>query len=152
MTMAKNICEGLKNAYPEKSELFDANLTVLLSELDALETYGKEALSNLTTRKLITFHDGFSYFADAFDLTILKAIEEESGSEASAAELKELITLVNHHALPAVFTERNGSVSAAGVLAAETGAKIHLLDMAMSDGDYFAAMYHNIDTIKEALG
>lgn len=152
MTMAINICNGLKAAYPEKSEIFDTNLSTLLSDLSALETYGKETLSTLATTELITFHDGFSYFAEAFDLTILKAIEEESGSEASAAELKELITLVNTHRLPAVFTERNGSVAAADVLAAETGAKIYSLDMAMSDGNYFAAMYHSIDTIKEALG
>ena len=73
-------------------------------------------------------------------------------NEASAAELKHLITLTREHGLPAVFTESSGSVSAAGVIAAETGADIFELDMAMSGDSYFAAMYRNIDTIKEALG
>lgn len=44
----------------------------------------KTSLESLSCRELITFHDGFSYFADAFDLTILRAMEEEAGSEASA--------------------------------------------------------------------
>ena len=79
-------------------------------------------------------------------------MEEESGSEASAQELKHLISIVREHDLPAVFIEANGSVSAAEVIARETGAKICTLDMAMGGDSYFDAMYHNIDTIKEALG
>ena len=84
-------------------------------------------------------------------MTILEAIEEESGSEASAAEIIELIDLVYTHELPAVFTEVSGSDACAGILSAETGAKIFPLDMAMAGDSYFDAMYHNIDTIKEAL-
>ena len=83
--------------------------------------------------------------------SFLKAIEEESGSEASAAQLIELIGLVREHRLPAIFTETNGSVSAAKIVAAETGIKTACLDMAMSGDSYFEAMYHNIDTIKESL-
>ena len=67
-------------------------------------------------------------------------------------EKKELIGLVNEHQLTAVFTEINGSCSAADVIAAETGCALYSLDMAMSGDSYFAAMYHNIDTVKEALG
>lgn len=150
--MAQNICAGLKEQYPDHTEAFDTNLTALINDLDSLHSYGLQQLSNLACRELITFHDGFAYFAEAFDLTILKAVEEESGSEASASELKELITLVEGHALPAIFTERSGSVSAAGVISAETDAKVFALDMAMSGNSYFEAMYHNINTVKEALG
>lgn len=150
--MARSICAGLKAQYPQYGTVFDTNLSALLSELDALLAYGRQQLQALSCRELITFHDGFAYFADAFDLTILEAVEEESGSEASAAELKHLITLVRAHALPAIFTEQSGSVSAAGVVARETGAHIYTLDMAMSGNSYFEAMYHNIDTVKEALG
>lgn len=150
--MARNICAGLKAQYPQYDTVFDTNLSALLSELDALLAYGRQQLQALSCQELITFHDGFAYFADAFDLTILEAVEEESGSEASAAELRHLITLVRAHNLPAIFTERSGSVSAAGVIARETGAHIYALDMAMSGSSYFEAMYHNIDTVKEALG
>ena len=100
----------------------------------------------------MTFHDGFSYFAQAFNLTILEAVEEESGSEASAQELKHLTGVVRENDLPAIFTERNGSTSAAGVISQETGVTVYSLDMAMAGDSYFDAMYRNIDTIKEALG
>lgn len=150
--MAKNICVGLTAQYPQYADRFSNNLENLLAEIDALQSYGTQALSDLSSRELITFHDGFAYFASAFNLTILKAVEEEAGSEASAAELKELITMVEVHNLPAIFTEVNGSDSAAKTISAETGVACFSLDMAMSAEGYFDAMYHNIDTIKEALG
>jgi len=149
--MAHNICHGLSHEFPQYEALFEENLKGLVSKLDALQTYGEETLSSLSCRELITFHDGFSYFAESFGLTVLKSVEEESGSEASASQLKELCDLVNFHSIPAVFTETNGSVSAAQIISSETGTKIYTLDMAMSGEDYFEAMYRNIDTIKEAL-
>ena len=149
--MARNICRGLTEQYPQYADTFQRNLTPLLEELDALEAYGQQELENLSCRELITFHDGFSYFARAFDLEILAAVDEESGSEASAEELTGLITLVRCHGLPAVFVEKNGSPSAAGIIGAETGVKICTLDMAMAGDSYFDAMYRNIRTIKEAM-
>ena len=149
--MARNICAGLTDRYPNYSPIFEENLTALCSRLEELQEYGEEALGSLSCRELITFHDGFSYFAEAFGLTILEAVEEESGSEASAGELIHLIELTREHHLPAIFTERNSSASAASVISRETGAGIFELDMAMAGDSYFEAMYRNLDTIKEAL-
>ena len=150
--MCQTICTELSKLYPSHKAVFTSNLTALLSKLDALQTYGETELSNLKNRNLITFHDGFSYFAESFDLHILKAVEEESGSEASAKELIEIIDLINQHDLPAIFTEQNGSTAAAKVISTETGAKVYTLDMAMAGNSYFEAMYNNIRTVKEALG
>ena len=150
--MAQNICDGLSRQYPDYEDTFRANLKDLLTQLEALQSYGEEQLSGLQCRELIPFHDGFSYFAQAFHLTILESVEEESGSEASAKDLIHLTELVRDHNLPAIFTEVSGSDSAAQVIARETGCKVYALDMAMSGSSYFEAMYHNIDTIREALG
>ena len=149
--MASNICDGLCSQFPAQADTIRNNLKTLHHKLDELQAYGDQQLADLTCRDLLTFHDGFSYFAHAFNLTIVEAIEEESGSEASAQELIHLIELVEQHNLPAIFTETNGSVSAAAVISRETGAISFALDMAMGGDDYFEAMYHNIDTIREAL-
>ena len=150
--MAQNIAAGLSRQYPRYAAVFEENLLSLLQDLDALQAYGEAQLSSLRCRELITFHDGFAYLADAFGLVILEAVEEESGSEASAAELIHLITEVRHHGLPAIFTETLGSVSAAQVIAAETGVPVFELDMIMHGSSYFDSMYRNIDTLKGALG
>ena len=130
--------------------IFRGFIAALQQKLRELIAYGKAELSNLNSVDIITFHDGFSYFAQYYGLHILSAVEEESGAEASAAELKEMITMVNEHQLPAIFVEKNGSDSAASIIAAETDAAVFTLDMAMS-GSWFDAMYHNIDTLREAL-
>ena len=150
-TMAANICVGLTQLYPQHKDIFAANLSLLQQDLSALQEYGETALADLSCREIITFHDGFSYLAQSFQLTILDAIEEESGSEASAKELIQMIEEVEHHKLPAIFTEKSGSVSAAGIISRETGAREYTLDMAMAGDSYFDAMYRNIDTLREAL-
>lgn len=149
--MANTICDGLKSAYPEYSKIFDENLTDLDSKFAVLHDYAATALSDLSCREIVTFHDGFSYMAEEFNLTILQSIEEESGSEASAKDLIQICDLVTQRALPAVFIEKNGNNRSANVICKETSTKLFHLDMAMSDGNYFDTMYHNINTLKEAL-
>ena len=150
--MATVICNGLCTGYPEHEALFRKNLTSLLQDLKDLQTYGENELRDLSCRELVTFHDGFAYLAESFGLTVLEAVEEESGSEASAAELIHLINIVHEHRLPAIFTETNGSTAAAHTIAIETGISVYALDMVMAGESYFDAMYRNIDTLKEALG
>ena len=148
---AGNICAGLSREYPEFAELFEANLALLLADLQKLEEHGRQQLSGLASREILTFHDGFAYLADAFGIEIVEAIEEESGAEASAKELIHLIEEVRLHDISAIFVEANGSGSAASIIAAETGAALGTLSMAMSGDGYFTAMYENIDSLKEAL-
>ncbi len=151
MQMAQNICDGLSAQYPQYTALFSENMALLRTRFLQLQDYAQEQLRDLSCRELLTFHDGFSYLAEAFDLDILAAVEEDSGAEASAGELIELITLARAHALPAIFTETNGADAAASILSQEIGAAVYTLDMAMSGDDYFASMYHNINTLREAL-
>ena len=101
----------------------------------------------------MTFHDGFSYFADAYGLTILAAIEEEEGAEPSAAELKEIVELTESHHIPMIFTEKNGAANAAEIVAQETGVKTGVLDLGMSggEGSYSAVMDANLDALKAGL-
>ena len=149
--MADNIYQQLCNTFPEYTDTFTNNHSLLYDELSALKLYAQNALENLSRRRIMTFHDGFSYMAESFGLTVVHAVEEESGSEASAAELIEMIHIAGENDLNVLFTERNGSTAAATIVAAEIGAKIYQLDMAISGENFFDAMYTNINTLKEAL-
>ncbi len=116
----------------------------------------KDLLGDLGCPYLITFHDGFQYFADACGLTLLKAIEEEEGSTASAAEIKEIVALIREYDVPAIFVEKNGSRATAEVIGRETGCAVYELDMLMSGGEtgfsaYLNALAANIETVREAL-
>ena len=150
--ISQNIYNNLMQQYPQYSDYFDHNMEILNKEFDALADYAQTQLAELTHRQIITFHDGFSYMAEEFDLTILRAIEEESGSEASAKELIDICNLVYDQQLPAIFSEKNGSDTSAKIICQETGCKLYSLDTGISGNNYFDVMYANIDTLKEALG
>ena len=79
-------------------------------------------------------------------------MEIEAGSEPSARELEEIISLLQDQGIPAVFTEINGTADAAELVSRETGCAVFSLDTAISSVNYLSAMTQNIDTIKEALG
>ena len=149
--MAENIYNALCSTYPEHIGIFTENLHSLNLQFADLLAYGNEQLTNIQNREIITFHDGFAYLADAFGLHILRAIEEESGSEASAQDIIDLIALINANNVSSIFTECNGTASSADILHNETGASVYELDMAISGDSYFDSMYHNINTLKEAL-
>lgn len=101
----------------------------------------------------MTFHDGFSYFARAFRLTIAAAMEIEEGSEPSAKEIESVIRLVEDENIPAVFCEENGERQTAETVAKQTGTGLFALTMGMDGGAAGCtdAIYHNIDSIREAL-
>ena len=150
----ENITKALSERYPEQADLFEKNMTAYEDML--LEQYQNNwypAAQSLSCKELITFHDGFAYFADAYGLTILAAIEEEEGAEPSAAELKEIVELTEAHKIPMIFTEKNGATNAAEIVAQETGVKTGVLDLGMSGGEnsYASVMDANLEALKAGL-
>lgn len=156
--MARTLAAELAELDPEHGEAYLAQGEACAAELDEfyLQLLESTACQQLRGQAIITFHDGFSYFAQAFDLTIAAAIEEEEGAEASALELKETIAVVQAEDLPAVFTEVNGSTNAAEIICRECGISSYPLSMVMSGntGDtisaYETAITENLQTIWEA--
>ena len=160
--MIENIGAGLSQADPDRAETYAAQAAEAAFQLQNWYSVKLDIIASdqpdlqLPHRALVTFHDGFQYFADAFQLDLLKAIEEEEGAEASAAEIKEIVGLIGEYDLPVIFTEKNGSDATAQAIARETGVAVAQLDMVMSgDGTgleaYSAAMDENIKTIINAL-
>ena len=152
--MVWNVATVLSELDTMNGDLYTANASAAEARLQS-EVNRVEDPDDLAG--LITFHDGFQYFAQATGLDLLKAIEEEEGAEASAAEIKEIVGLIGEYDIPAIFTEKNGSDATAQAISRETGCCVAQLDLIMSgDGSgiqpYVDAMNQNIDTILEALG
>lgn len=149
--MVGSIVRGLSALYPEHAERFAENAAAYCAQLEALKQEGIAELSQLSCRELVTFHDGFAYFADAFGLEIAAAMEVEAGSEPPARELEEIVLLLRERGIPAVFSEASGSADTAELVAAEDGAGVYTLDMGFGTRDYLTAMRYNLETVKEAL-
>lgn len=151
--MLSTVAQGLSELDGANAALYESNAQTAAARL---ETEIETLPDTLPCRDLITFHDGFAYFAQAMDLNLLKAIEEEEGSESSAADIKEIVALVEAGHIPAIFTEKNGSDSTALAIARETGCAVGELSMLMNgDGSgldpYIETMNQNIHAILEAF-
>ena len=151
-TIISNILIGLSASDKAHVEEYHANFSAVMDRIPSL-TFDA---SSLSCPYLITFHDGFRYLAHDNGLTLLKSIEEEEGSTASAADIKEIVALIREYNIPAIFTEKYGSDKTAQTIARETGVKVYQLDMLMSGegqdiSTYFDAINANYAIIREAL-
>ena len=161
---ARFIAEHLSGTDPENAELYAENAAAVSDALNTAYDSWHGQLDGLSCPYLITFHDGFQYFADAFGLELLFAMEEEDGATASARDILTASQLVREYDLPVVFTERNGSGAAAKAVSGETGVRVDTLSMLMDGPDapeggavavlratYLALMDENITTLAEVL-
>ena len=133
--MVQNISKELAQLNPKNAPAYLKNATAATHQLEACDQELEElaGYSRLDMKGgLITFHDGFQYFAKAFHLPLLAAIEEEAGSEASAKEINDITAMVKDQSIPMIFTETNGSDATAQAISRETGCAVGQLNMMMS--------------------
>lgn len=114
-----------------------------------------EAIDPLPNRNIVTFHEAFPYFAEEFDLNVVKVVNREPDSQPSARELAETIRLVEDAGVAAVFAEPQYPESAADIIASESGIRVWTLDPVTTGPDdkdaYLNAMEQNMETLVQAL-
>ena len=156
--MVEAIVQGLSALDGGGADLFRLNGDLAQQTLAGAAADWARELERWQGRSIITFHDGFQYFASFLGLDIYKAIEEEEGATVSARELTEIISLLRQEgpgSIP-IFTEVNGSTASAETIAREVGCQVYELSMLMSgEGTgiqpYLEAMERNIQAITEAF-
>ena len=151
----RNIASKLALADPQHAKQYARNADLYAAKLERLRSDMHAGLKGVKTRDIITFHEAFPYFAKEFGLHIVAVIEREPGSEPSAKELAETITLVKKSGVRALFAEPQYPAKAAQTIARETGAKLYTLDPAvtgpMRDDAYLSIMTKNLAELRRAL-
>ncbi len=153
----KNITEGLAWLDAKNAELYRKNSEEYVEKLEALKEKMHDALKDIKTRDIVTFHEAFPYFAQEFGLNIVSVVEREPGSEPSAGELAETIRAINDSGVKVLFAEPQYSVKAAEAIASETGAKVYILDPVVTGpkdaapDSYEKTMEENLKVLTEAL-
>jgi len=155
LKQVENIAAGLERLDPGRAAVYRANAAAYTAKLEALRERMHEALRDVARRDIVTFHEAFPYFAREFDLRIAAVIEREPGTEPSARELAETIELVRSSGVKALFAEPQYPGRAADSIARETGARVYVLDPAvtgpMDAGAYIRIMDANLRVLQEAL-
>jgi ABC-type Zn uptake system ZnuABC Zn-binding protein ZnuA len=110
---------------PDGRADYEANARSYGRELDALDAQLKDELAQIPTasRKLVTFHDAFPYFARHYDFELIGVILANVGQEPTASELAALVEKVRGAGVRAVFSEAQFSPELTQTLADEAGVR-----------------------------
>lgn len=155
-----NLRDAFSAARPALAAEFAARAAAYKAELQSLDTATRASLSRLPAerRRVLSSHDAFVYFADAYGVTFLAARSSTSGREPSAAEVARLIDEVRRQRAVAVFVENIQDARLVQRIADEAGARVggRLYSDALSASGTEADSYlklaaHNARTILAAL-
>lgn len=155
-----NIRDALIAADPAGKAAYEANAASYLGKLNALEAEIRRAVAQIPAdrRRIITSHDAFGYFRDAYGIEFIAAQGVSTEAEASARDVARLITQIKRQRIPAVFLENVTDSRLLRRIAEETGAKIGgtLYSDALTDANgeaptYIEMMRHNIRMLSAAL-
>ncbi|MFH0763925.1 MAG: metal ABC transporter substrate-binding protein [Candidatus Omnitrophota bacterium] len=151
----KNLGKAIETFDAEHKNLYRKNTDAYVARLEALRSRMQSELAGFKGKKIITFHEAFSYFAREFGLEIAAVVEREPGSEPSAKELAETVDLIKNNGIKSLFSEPQYPVTAADTISRETGATVYILDPAVTGPDdpdaYLNIMEKNLIVLKKAL-
>jgi len=153
--IVQTIAEESSQLFPEYADQILANAQAYADRLNALDQQIKEELLPVQGKAIVTFHDAFPYFAQAYGLQIAAVISEEHEETLSPAQLSQVIETVREAGNPPLFTEPQYSDVAAYAISAETGAPIYTLDPlvngAYEKDAYETGMQRNAEALLEAF-
>lgn len=109
--IAKTVAEELIQLEPSRQETIKLNLDAYLTELADLDSAIRAQLMNLSEKKLITFHEAWYYFADAYGLNIVATFEPQPGREPTPRDLADLTEIFQEYQLKVMYTEPQFSSS-----------------------------------------
>ena len=154
--MTENMAAGLAEILPEHAAQIHQNAAAYAETLRALDAEIRESLKDLASRDIVTFHEAFPYFAQAYDLNVVAVVAVEADEALSPRELSLVADKILAAGCPPLFTEPQYAADAAVILHNETGAPVFELDpLVTGDGAlsaYEDGMRKNAETLKPALG
>lgn len=156
----ENVRKGLAAVDPAGAADYAAGAAAYAAELAALDADIRAAVAALppARRKVVTTHDSFGYFAEAYGVAFLAPKGVAADAEPSPRDVARLIRQIRAEKIPALFLENIGDPRLMQRIAAETGARIggtlYADSLSAPDGpapSYVAMMRHNIRELTQAL-
>ncbi len=162
---AKTVADKLSEADSAHKEDYLNNLEEYLVELDDLDTYIKDRVSEIPKeqRVLVTAHDAFNYFGRAYGFEVKGLQGISTDAEAGTADVSKLADFITERKIKAIFVE--SSVPPKTIEALQAAVKAKGFDVSIggelysdslggkdSGADtYLLTVKANIDTIADAL-
>ena len=166
MTTVTHVAESLAKFDPPHANEYRQNAINSIEEMKQLDEYVKKSIASIpkSQRVLVTAHDAFGYFSQAYDIEVKSVQGVSTESEAGVRDINQLVDFLVERKLPAIFVE--SSVNAKNIRAVIEGAASRgvtvrvggeLFSDAMGnegtyEGTYIGMIDHNATLITRALG
>lgn len=155
----------LAKQFPASSVYFKTNTDIYLSKLDSLDRYIRTEISTIPVEKrvLITSHDAFNYFGDAYDIEVRGLQGISTLSEFGLRDVSDLVKMISQRAIKAVFVETSVSPRSLNAVVAgvrDQGREVVIGGTLFTDalgepdseqGTYIGMMKYNADVIVKGL-
>lgn len=161
--MTEAIRDALIEASPEDRDRFTQNANSLIAELQRLDSWIGQQIQTIPPekRRLVTTHDAFQYYGQAYALKIAGTLIGISTEEQPSAQtVQKLVESIKAAGVPAIFAETTINPGLIQTVAQEAGVKLaseklysDSIGAPGSSGDsYIKMMVANTTAIVEALG
>lgn len=156
----KRISAMLAVLDPDEAEAIAARTVAYDAALESLDAEIRQQISTLPpqARTVVTSHDAFRYFGNAYGLAFVAPVGIDANSQPSAADLARLLTQIRELQIRAVFIENISDPRLLGQITRQTGARIGgtLYSDALSPpngpaASYLALQRHNLRVLMAAL-
>ncbi|MBP6019460.1 MAG: zinc ABC transporter substrate-binding protein [Burkholderiaceae bacterium] len=156
----QNIAAGLSRADPAHAAEYLANASNYIARIQVMDQDIKAAIALIPPqrRKVITSHDAFAYFGQAYGVQFISATGVASQAEPSAKDVATIIDRVRQEQIAAVFIENVSSAKLVSQIARETGAVVGgtlysdaLAQTGQPASTYLGMMRWNADQLITAL-
>jgi ABC-type Zn uptake system ZnuABC Zn-binding protein ZnuA/ABC-type Mn2+/Zn2+ transport system permease subunit len=116
----------LSAADPSHRREFERNARAYIAKLRGLDAGIARCMDSVpaASRKLVTDHDAFGYFADRYGIEVVGAVipSQTTQAQPSAKDLAALAKLIEREHVKAIFPESSLSPKVAEAIASQTGA------------------------------
>ena len=149
------IQKALAALRPQDGVALQKNAADYARRLRLIKADASQKLANAKITRVVTVHDGYGYLMQEFGLQIAGVVQPAHGLTPSAAELRDMVKLLQREKIRVVFTEETFPPALLKVLQDEAGVKVYVITH-IASGAYTAdkferEMQRNVDTMVRAL-
>lgn len=151
----ENIRDGLMTRDPKNADKYLTNANAFIARLRNLDDEIGRAAENWTSKRMLTFHDSFPYFAARYGIEVVGVVEAFPGKEPTPRYVEKLREIILERNVRALFSEPQYEPQILRSLSEDLKLPIAVIDP-METGEpradlYETVMRRNLKALTEAL-
>lgn len=131
--IARNMYEAFVELDPDGRDYYRDNYEALLDRIGEVDSIVTEVLGKVPGKTFAIYHPTLSYLAE--DYGVVQLCLENAGKESSALHLKQVIEEARKSDVKVVFVQREFNAKQVETFAAETGARVAIINPLSYDWD-----------------